>query len=117
MTEKKEIYGSFLLSGSEFAISVKAIQEVVNEPESYNPVPLSPNYLLGLFNLRGMIIPVVDLRKIFDFPDNHEANEKKVAIIEHGNICVGILFDQTCEVFNGNDSDRKPKRTGNRGSF
>ena len=104
--KNRDIYGSFSLSGSEFAISVKSIQEVVNEPESYSPVPLAPDFLLGLFNLRGMIIPVVDLRVIFDFPTDDQISERKIAIIENGNYCVGILFDRTCEVFNGNEIEK-----------
>ncbi|MEO0335597.1 MAG: chemotaxis protein CheW, partial [Pseudomonadota bacterium] len=102
----RDIYGSFLLGESEFAISVKAIQEVVNEPESYNPVPLAPDYLLGLFNLRGMIIPVIDLRKLFGISSGADLDEKKVAIIEHGSLCVGILFDCTREVFDGNTTEK-----------
>jgi purine-binding chemotaxis protein CheW len=102
----RDIYGSFSLSGTEFAISVKSIQEVVNEPDHYKSIPLSPDYLLGLFNLRGMIIPVVDLRRIFRFPETAEVIEKKIAIIEHGDLCVGILFDTTCEVFNGSDIEK-----------
>jgi purine-binding chemotaxis protein CheW len=104
--QERDIFGSFSLCGTEFAISVKSIQEVVNEPASYNPVPLAPSYLLGLFNLRGMIIPVVDLRKVFNFSDEETSYERKIAIIEHGNLCVGLLFDFTCEVFNGNEVER-----------
>ena len=104
--KRKEIYGSFLLSGSEFAISVDVIQEVVNEPQAYSPVPLAPDYLLGLFNLRGMIIPVVDLRTIFGFEVDENVSQRKVAIIEHGNLCVGILFDYASEVFNEKDVEK-----------
>lgn len=104
--ENNKIYGSFLLNGCEFAVSVSAIQEVVNEPDSYSAVPLAPDYLLGIFNLRGMIIPVVDLMKIFNFPNRKKTDTKKVGIIEHGNHCIGILFDQTCEVFNESSLER-----------
>lgn len=104
--DDNKIYGSFLLNGCEFAVSVSAIQEVVNEPTSYNAVPLAPDYLLGIFNLRGMIIPVVNLMKIFDFPETKGTDEKKVGIIEHGDHCIGILFDQTCEVFNENSLEK-----------
>lgn len=105
---ERDIYGSFSLADVEFALSVKSIQEVINEPESYSPMPLAPDYLLGLFNLRGVIIPVVDLRKIFDFSVDIDENnkERKIAIIEHGNFCVGLLFDATGEVFNGNEQQR-----------
>lgn len=102
-----QIYGTFFVAESEFAVSVSAIQEVVNEPTQFTHVPLSPDYLIGLFNLRGVIIPVVDLRKIFGFaPPTAEMVDRKVAIIEHGEHCFGLLVDRTGDVFNAKDSER-----------
>lgn len=103
---ERDIYGSFLLGESEFAISVKSIQEVVNEPSEYKSIPLAPDFLLGLFNLRGMIIPVIDLGVIFNISEAEPRKDRKVAIIEHEGLCVGILFDSTCEVFDGNRVDK-----------
>ncbi len=103
---QKEIYGSFLIGDMEFAISVKAIQEVVNEPEEYQRMPLSPPYLLGLFNLRGWVVPVIDLRKIFEEENTPAPENRKIAIIEYKEYCVGILFDDTGEVFSDNDEYR-----------
>lgn len=104
---ERDIYGSFFLAGVEFALSVKNIQEVINEPIEYGPMPLAPSYLLGLFNLRGMIVPVVDLRKVFNLPCiDDEVICRKVAIIEYGEFCVGLLFDGTGEVFSGNEEEK-----------
>lgn len=101
------IYGTFFVGESEYAISVAAIQEVVNEPKQFTDVPLSPKYLIGLFNLRGVIIPVVDLAKIFDgASDNSDSLDRKVAIIEHGEHCFGLLVDRTGDVFNAKDAER-----------
>jgi len=58
------IFGSFWLGEAEFALPVNHVQEVVNPPSVYTPVPLSPPDLVSLFNLRGMVIPVVDLRRL-----------------------------------------------------
>lgn len=105
VSAESSIYGSFSLGHSEFALSVRSIKEVVNEPDGYSSVPLAPSYLLGLFNLRGIIVPVVDLREIFDLPV-HEidiSEPRKIAIIEYGDLCLGLLFDATAEVFNGDD--------------
>lgn len=95
------IYASFSVDNYEFAIPVNQIQEVVNEPLGYSPIPLTPDYVLGLFNLRGTVVPVVDLRKIF-LPEssNSSDNNRKVTIIEYGELCLGLLFDSTGEVFN-----------------
>lgn len=102
-----DIFGTFQIGGNEFAVSVMSIQEVVNRPAEFTNIPLSPDYLLGLFNLRGLIIPVVDLRAIFGLPKNDEnASESKVAIIEHGEHCFGLLVDRTGDVFNARDVDQ-----------
>lgn len=102
-----QIFGTFFVEDCEFAVTVSAIQEVVNEPKQYTDVPLSPDYLIGLFNLRGVVIPVVDLRKVFGLEDPaHQQLERKVAIIEYGEHCFGLLIDRTGDVFNAKDAER-----------
>ena len=54
-----ELYGSFHLGQTELALPVAALQEVVNYPAAVTSVPLAPSHLLGLFNLRGTLIPIV----------------------------------------------------------
>ena len=102
---KADIFGSFWIDQAEFALPVGAIREVVNEPRNISRVPLAPSFMAGLFNLRGMIIPVVDLRILLAFPereDTQDAEDKvrKVAIVENGDRCIGILFDRSGEVLN-----------------
>ncbi|NQY14551.1 MAG: chemotaxis protein CheW [Henriciella sp.] len=105
--ERTPIFGTFFIGDGEFAISVESIQEVVNEPAQFTEIPLSPDYLLGLFNLRGVVIPVVDIRVIFGFStDDSASGERKVAIIEHGEHCFGLLVDRTGDVFNAKDAEQ-----------
>ena len=78
-TDKKQslestIHGSFILADVEFALPAQVIQEVVNEPEHYDPMPLAPDYALGLLNLRGVIMPVVDIRILFEIEGERTAN-------------------------------------------
>lgn len=104
------IYGSFWIDQTELAIPVSAIREVVNEPDAISHMPLAPDFLTGLFNLRGMIIPIIDLRILLEFPpqstEPNQTTERKVAIIENGNKCVGLLFDRAGEVVNEPNSAR-----------
>ena len=92
---RAEIYGSFWIDGTEFALPVSVIQEVVNEPDNFTPVPLSSPYMTGLFNLRGRIVPVIDLRMLLEYPPIETDAHRKVAIIENGELCIGLLFDDT----------------------
>ncbi|MFD1554408.1 chemotaxis protein CheW [Paraburkholderia silviterrae] len=93
-----ELYGSFHLAGTELALPVAALQEVVNHPETLTPVPLAPPYLLGLFNLRGTLIPVVDLHQLLNVRDEGIAPTRKIAIVETAGVRVGLRFDATGEI-------------------
>lgn len=105
VVRSQSIYGSFWLDDTEFALSAGVIREVVNEPARISPMPLAPAFMLGLFNLRGKIIPVVDLRHLLEFPAR-QASERKVAIIEDGDHCIGIMVDRTGEVLNVHGASR-----------
>ncbi|WP_433705395.1 chemotaxis protein CheW [Paraburkholderia sacchari] len=93
-----ELYGSFLLAGTELALPVAALQEVVKHPDALTPVPLAPPYLLGLFNLRGTLIPVVDLHQLLHLPDEGAPLARKIAIVEASGTRVGLRFDATGEI-------------------
>ncbi|WP_322011383.1 chemotaxis protein CheW [Paraburkholderia sp. J12] len=93
-----ELYGSFHLAGTELALPVAALQEVVNHSDALTPVPLAPPYLLGLFNLRGTLIPVVDLRQLLRLPAEGEGTARKIAIVETDGSRVGLQFDGTGEI-------------------
>lgn len=98
--EKKgqEIYGSFYLDETEFAINVRSIQEVVNYPGRIIPMPLSPEFMVGVFNLRNLIIPIINLKKLLKFKDDIITGEEKIAIVEHLGVRVGLIFDRTSEI-------------------
>ena len=92
------IYTSFHLDKTEMAIDVKSVQEVVNFPERIIPMPLAPDFLLGVFNLRGMIIPIVNLKALLKYPDVEVNSSQKVAIVEIESAKVGLVFDSTSEI-------------------
>ncbi|TWI67352.1 purine-binding chemotaxis protein CheW [Pseudoduganella lurida] len=93
-----ELFGTFLLGEEEFALPASAIREVVAYPERVTPMPLSPCYLEGIFTLRGTAIPVVNLARIFH-PDAPKAGAgQKIAILDHDDVLVGLVFDGTGEV-------------------
>ncbi len=104
--EESDTFGSFFLGNTEFALSVTRVQEVVNPPERFTPLPLSPAFLKGVFNLRGAIIPVIDLRKILASDGDSPVEGQKIAIVEYGVCCVGLLFDNTGEIFKSRPDER-----------
>jgi purine-binding chemotaxis protein CheW len=105
---ENEIFASFHLSDSQFAISITYVQEVVNPPETYDRLPLGPHYLLGLFNLRGTVIPVVDLAAFLGLPKVE--GPKRVAIIDFDGHSLGLLLDSTGEIFRSHEQERSDFR-------
>jgi purine-binding chemotaxis protein CheW len=93
-----ELFGSFVLGGEEFALPALAIREVVAYPERVTPMPLSPCCLEGIFTLRGTAIPIVNLARIFDPAAPAACAHQKIAILDHGDVLVGLVFDATGEV-------------------
>ncbi|WP_175772574.1 chemotaxis protein CheW [Paraburkholderia phenazinium] len=93
-----ELFGSLHLGETELALPVAALQEVVSYPAAVTPVPLAPSHLLGIFNLRGTLIPIVDLRQLLHLPDTDAHAVSKIAIVELGDARVGLQFDTTGEI-------------------
>lgn len=105
-----EVFGSFHLGDVEFALPIAALQEVVNYPERVTPVPLSPSFLLGLFNLRGTLIPIVDLKPLLAMTSHTSVDAapatQKIAIVDVDGVRVGLLFDTTSEILRVRASQR-----------
>lgn len=93
-----ELFGSFHLGDTELVLPVTAVQEVVNYPTAVTQVPLAPSYLLGLFNLRGRLIPIVHLGQLLQLPDGGPREASKIAIVEFRQGRIGLLFDATGEI-------------------
>lgn len=99
------LFGSFYIESTEFAINLDNLQEVVNFPERIIKIPLAPEFLLGVFNLRGWIIPVIDLRRLLNFENVTGTENQKVAIVEQEGVRVGLVFDTTGEVIRVNQEE------------
>lgn len=95
---KKQIFCTFMISHTELAIDVRAVQEVVNYPEQIIKMPLSPSFLIGVFNLRNMIIPIVNLKSILKAQECDVNSGQKIAIVEFEGARVGLIFDSTHEI-------------------
>jgi len=88
------IYGTFHLGDDLFAIEMSELQEVVNAPESFQKMPLAPGFLCGLFNLRGTILPVIDLHLLLRTAEElAPGSDRCLAVLRQGAARVGVLFD------------------------
>lgn len=81
------------LAGSRFAVEVRYAREVVVFDE-YTIVPLAPAYLLGVANLRGNIMPVVDVRPLLGMAPAVAGHEVRALVIERDAVKIGLLIDE-----------------------
>jgi purine-binding chemotaxis protein CheW len=93
-----QIFGTFFIDKTEFAISVENVQEVINYPDSISVMPLAPDFLDGVFNLRGVIVPILNLSRLLKISPGMVGAATKVAILNYGFASVGLAFDRTGEI-------------------
>lgn len=88
---------TFHLENEKYGIKVMQVQEVLRMTE-IAPVPGAPHYVLGIINLRGNVVTVIDTRLRFGLPEAEANDETRIVIIEADNNVVGILVDSVAEV-------------------
>ena len=93
-----ELFGSFVLNADEFALPAHCIREVVNLPDRITALPLSPPFLAGVFTLRGTVIPVVNLGRVFSPSARAPEPGDKIAILDYQGVLIGLLFHDTGEI-------------------
>ena len=84
-------YLSFNLGVEEYAVPLLAVREVIAMPE-YTPVPYTPPYFLGIMNLRGQVISIMDLRQKLGVKPLQQA-ETTVIICDLGGASIGVVVD------------------------
>ncbi|MEJ2619717.1 MAG: chemotaxis protein CheW [Candidatus Thiodiazotropha sp.] len=88
---------TFILMDEVYGINVMQVQEVLRVTE-IAPVPGAPNYVLGIVNLRGNVVTVIDTRKRFGLPSVEVSDNSRIVVIESEKQVVGILVDAVAEV-------------------
>lgn len=86
----------FRVGQQSYALPIEAVREIVRPPE-ITAVPQAPEYVAGVMNLRGRILPVVDLRKRFSAPADSSPKNRVLVAVGEGKL-VGLLVDSASEV-------------------
>lgn len=87
----------FNLAKERYAIGIDKIQEIL-KPKDITEIPRTPNYLCGIVNLRGRIVPVVDLRLRLGMPNIDIKKSSRIIIVRHGDEPIGLLVDEVLSV-------------------
>lgn len=99
-------YLTFLLGGEEYGVNILKVKEIRGWEEP-TLLPNTAGYILGVINLRGMVVPVVDLRKRFGMPEKDYDKTTVVVIVKvvfsGRERTIGMVVDAVSEVYNIND--------------
>ena len=83
----------FMIGDEEYAVPILAIQEII-KPFDWTRVPQVPNYILGVFNLRGAVIPLIDLRTKFGLSTRKHNEDTRFIVMRHGDDVAGFVIDR-----------------------
>ncbi len=86
----------FIIGEEEYAIPILNIQEII-KPIDYTRVPSTPNYVLGVFNLRGNVIPLIDLRTKFNLPSQNQDKNTRYIVMKDDKNIAGFVIDKLTE--------------------
>lgn len=88
---------TFDVAGEEFAVDILAVREI-NRMMTLTRVPNSPPEVEGVINLRGKIIPVIDLRRRFGLTQSDHSQDSRIVVVEVNERVVGFIVDRVHEV-------------------
>jgi len=94
---QKDMYLTFHLAGEDYGIAVAYVTEIIGI-QKITTVPDMPPYVKGVINLRGNVIPVIDVRIRFDKPAYPYNTRTSIIVVSMGNTIVGLVVDEMREV-------------------
>jgi purine-binding chemotaxis protein CheW len=88
---------TFALGGEEYGIDIAQVQEI-NRMVTITKVPRAPQFMEGVINLRGRLIPIIDLRTRFGMDRSEPTKDTRIVVTEIGSRSVGMVVDSVSEV-------------------
>lgn len=87
----------FMLNRAYYGVPILQVQEIVKMTE-ITELPNTPDFVQGIVNLRGKIIPIIDMRKRFGLPEETMDENWKILILKEEDVLFGVMVDQISEV-------------------
>lgn len=94
---KEEQLVIFELAGETYGIDISTVHEIIRL-QAVTEVPRTPDFVEGVINLRGRIVPVIDLHKRFNLPPGEETQNSRIMVVEVNEVTVGMMVDAVLEV-------------------
>ncbi|CAD6526084.1 chemotaxis protein CheW [Paraburkholderia metrosideri] len=96
--EDNENFLIFQLGGDEFALPIDAVEEIAALPAQITRIPKTPKFLEGVVNLRGAVLPVIDLGRRFDMPLSTQAKGRRLVVVRTERRRAGLIVDGVSDV-------------------
>lgn len=96
--EDEEQVVVFHLASCEFGVPIDSVQEIVRVPDELTHVPKAPDFIEGVINLRGSVLPVIDQRKRLDLPPIERNDRQRIMVFMLRGVRTGLIVDAVTEV-------------------
>jgi purine-binding chemotaxis protein CheW len=97
----------FKLDKESFGVEISTVESII-KMQTITRMPQAPQFIEGITNLRGRILPVIDLRKRFNIPQIDITKETRMVVVNLNNTTVGMVVDSVDEVLRINDETIVP---------
>lgn len=92
----------FVVGTEEFAVPILNVKEII-KPIDFTRVPGTPDYVMGVFNLRGNVYPLINLRMKFGIPQAKQDKDTRYLVVNHNDDIAGFVIDKLTEAIRINE--------------
>ena len=89
---------TFILGDEKYGMEILKVRELISHPEGLTRIPGMPDFIVGMFNLRGLVIPVMDLREKFGMPSQEVNQFSVIIIVQVESKDIGLIVDSVADV-------------------
>ena len=97
----------FAMADEFYGVDIASVESIV-KMQAITALPHVPEYIEGVTNLRGVVLPVIDLRKRFGYPSREINKDSRIIVINMGLVKTGMIVDEVSEVLTISDSFIEP---------
>lgn len=98
---------SFLVGGQDYSVDIMSVREIRGGAQATS-LPHSPSYVRGVINLRGTVLPIMDLSKRLGMPDEQKNDRNVIIVVAVGERTVGLMVDAVSDILSISEEDMQP---------
>lgn len=98
MASAEEQFVVFRLGAQEYGMDITAVDEIARMPAHLTKLPKAPAFVDGIINLRGSVVPVIDLRRRFGVPSQSQSDRQRILVLSFAGGKTGFLVDDVSQL-------------------